>query len=577
MIRTPRMIAAFVLSLLVVSARAGDNIKVVKFMGADAPVRLGFTVIPGAEIGRMRDALNPVPFIAPLAELSAIPSVPQMASMEGQIGIPSPGVSLGAGAAHENIREALGGRIDAVEKIAQADPSGLGSAAEFGRLYAGQRGGGSFVSAPKQAESTELRLNGDGVFVVGRADAYDQEATRIVAKRKGQIDYSEATDVMDDAYAEGFARATIMKRASQGSDEIEDSHSAHIPMTLAWIDGIFKKGGKRIAVFTSRVYFHHAKNPQSEIAEGLRRVEHTIKDAAWLFRPNGKAEAKVGELDEVVLGFDTRGYKEIKDFVKTQEAKLNEAFPGRFRFVYLDEVAAVPKTIADMRKAVNELILEHKNDGLLDIIEGVIYSRYTGLLLELKTAEYYFDKGYKILQGGRELFDADGMYITELDVVVRSPQGVSYLIEAKSARVPLTRQDVLDGKILYKLDTYKKNRKRLEQSDILGGPLNVVFSVDVGVPPADVPVDGREEYVKRQRKLMTFLRAQEKELSKKYGFPVSFLFLYSVPGHDPVSPDEVSPPSPSKGSSRVDARRSRTWDDEPEEDWGRGRRRHGRR
>ena len=560
-----RMVWTLALSLIALPARAAETIRINHFVGAEAP-RLGLTLVPGSGLGQIRLGLDPISHSAPLAGISAIPTAPQLAAPRSPLPLASPGLGAAAGSVlpEGNLRESLGDQVRTIGKIAPSDSSGLGTSRELGKLYSGERGGGIAVSVPEQRQSGALRRNGDGVYVIGRADAYDREVTRIVSKYKGRIDFSESTDVMDDAYAESYARVKILTNASRGATEVKDGHSAHIPMTLTWVDGVFAKGGKTVAVHTSRVFFHHAKNPQSEIEEGLRRVEHVIRDATWLFRPNGQAENRLGPLDEVVLGFDTRGYQEIKDYVKSQEAKINEAFPGRFRFVYLDEVAPVPQTIAGMRQAVNELILEHSNDGLLDVIEGVIYSRYTGLLLELKTAEYYYNKGYQILQGGRELFDASGRYITELDVVVRSPEGVAYLIEAKSARVSLTKQDVLDGKILYKLDTYQRNKARLEQADILGGPLNVVFSVDVGVPPADAPVAIRADYVKNQRKLMTFLRQQEKGLTKKYGFPVSFLFLYSVPGHDPVTPDEVAP-----SSSAQSAANGR------QDEWRGGHRRHG--
>ncbi len=532
--------------------RAANEIKVTPFVGAE-PIRLGIT-LPGAQIGSLGQNLNAVPLIAPMAQFSAIPTLPNLPELQiSQMAIAPNLGGVESTALHETgIRASLGEQVQAVNKLSESDASGVGSSLEFGKIYAGQRGGGSSVSVPRQSESTELRPNADGVMVMGRADAYDQEATRIVAKYKGKIDFSEATDVMDDAYAEAYARASIMAHESKGGTA--DEHSAHIPMTLTWTDGVIDKGGKKIAVHTTRVFFHHATNPQSEIEEGLRRVKKGIEDQVRLFAEGGKADNVIGPLDEVVLGFDTRGYKEIKDFIKGEEAKVNAAHGGRFRFVYLDEVAPAPKTIADMRNAVNALIQEHKNDGLLNVIEGVIYSRYTGLLLELKTAEYYFNNGYKILQGGRELFDAKGHYITELDVVVQSPQGVTYLVEAKSARVPLTKQDVMSDKIIYKLDTYKRNKARLEQKDILGGPLNVVFSVDVGVPPAALQEEDlgksrtREQYIRNQTALMTFLRQKEKDLSKQYGFPVSFLFLYSVPGQDPALAAESAPSSTAQSS-----------------------------
>lgn len=544
-------------SFVALPLNAADTVKVTPFTGTEIP-RLNLT-IPGAQLTPV--GLNALP--APLAQLDlavvptipTIPTIPQLA--QAPVLSPAAQVAQAVQSPQATIA-ALSEHAETIQRISQHDSSGVGAAAEFGNFYSGSRGGSSRGSG-RAAESTTLRPNGDGVYVMGRADAYDVEAQRIVEKYKGKIDFSEATDVMDDAYAEAYARAKIVEHASKGG--AADDHSAHLPMTLTWVDAVVDDGGKKTAVHTSRVFFHHAKNPQSEINEGIRRVKHTISDAAFQFRPGGKAEQTLGDLDQVVLGFDTRGYKEIKDFIKGQEAEVRKQYGNRYKFVYLDEVAPVPQTITDMRTAVNDLIMKHKDDGLLNVIEGVIYSRYTGLLLELKTAEYYFNQGYRILQGGRELFDEQGHYITELDVVVRSPQGVTYLVEAKSARVPLTQKDVMDGKILYKLDTYQKNRKRLEQKDILGGPLNVVFSVDVGVPAGDVSEDQRQDYIKRQTKLMTFLRSQEKILSAKYGFPVTFLFLYSTPGQDPATPDETRMGS---SSDRRETGRSN------------GRRRHGR-
>jgi hypothetical protein len=566
---------AALLSLASLPAWSADTITVKPFMGTEVP-RLQVT-IPGAEIGLTRSQLNPIPLIVPMGELAAIPFVPNIpqlsvaampAGLNALLIAPSAGLGTGFAvpgqdaeklATQLDVTKALGANVENLTKLADADSSGIASSIELGNVFSGSRGGrrSASVSTPKSADLGIFRPNADGVTVMGRAEEYDRESTRIVKKYQGKIDFSEATDVMDDAYAEAYARATILEHESKKGTA--DAHSSHLPMTLTWVDGVVDQGDKKVAVHTSRVFFHHAKNPESEINEGIRRVKHTIADATYQFREGGKAESKLGQLDEVVLGFDTRGYKEIKDFIKTQEAEVRKQYGDRFRFVYLDEVAKVPQTIAEMRTAVNDLINEHREDGTLNVIEGVIYSRYTGLLLELKTAEYYYNKGYKILQGGRELFDANGHYITELDVVVRSPQGVTYLVEAKSARVPLTQKDVMDGKILYKLDTYQKNQKRLEENDIMGGPLNVVFSVDVGVPPADAPTEGREEYIKRQRQLMTFLRSSEKDLSAKYGFPVQFLFLYSTPGHDPVSPDEVGagPGSYQQDQARGDNGRNR--------------------
>jgi hypothetical protein len=142
----------------------------------------------------------------------------------------------------------------------------------------------------------------------------------------------------------------------------------------------------------------------------------------------------------------------------------------------------------------------------------VVYSRYVGLLLELKTIEHYKDRGYEILQGGRELFDADNKYITELDVVVRSPEGKVALVEAKSARVPLPPEDALKDKVVRKLETYRKHRDLLEK-DIGRRVDEVVFSFDVG----------------RNSELKAYLQGKGEALSREYGFRVSFLFIDSAP------------------------------------------------
>ena len=66
--------------------------------------------------------------------------------------------------------------------------------------------------------------------------------------------------------------------------------------------------------------------------------------------------------------------------------------------------------------------------------------------------------------------------------------------------------------MLRKLDTYTSNRPQLEAAmgAALGG---VLFSFDVG----------------RNEGLKVFLMGQEKALSRKYGLPVSFVFLDSGP------------------------------------------------
>jgi hypothetical protein len=383
-------------------------------------------------------------------------------------------------------------------------------------------------SDPNRAKALFI-INDDGVAVSGKAAEYYQEVHRFIEEYKDKIDLAESLGVMDDSYADVWAKLKVIE--SVDPHPVLDHHNEHLDETLTWVDGVADIGGKRTAIYTHRVFFHPAKNPQSEIQEGIRRVNGYINETARYFEKRGKAEQALGPLDQVVLGFDTRGYKEIKDFIKTREKELQKTHGERFRFVYLDEVADVPKNPTEMRAALNTLVAQYKGNSLQKIIEGVIYSRYTGLLLELKTLEHYYKENYKILQSGREIFDENGHYVTELDAVVKSPEGVTYLVEAKSSRVLLPKERVLEGKILYKLDAYKKNQALLEKE--IHAPLNVVFSMDLGIPKDSGRKHGQNfERAARQKELMEFLKAQAPILSRRYGFPVSFLFIDGSAGQN---------------------------------------------
>jgi hypothetical protein len=115
--------------------------------------------------------------------------------------------------------------------------------------------------------------------------------------------------------------------------------------------------------------------------------------------------------------------------------------------------------------------------------------------------------------------------VTELDAVTRSPEGATFLVEAKSARVPLPFDVVLQDKVVRKLETYRRERALLEAS--IGAPIDrVVFSMDPG------PNAGLEP----------FLRGKEEELSRRFGFPVSFLFLRLTEDEDPGSRTRRVPP-----------------------------------
>ncbi len=380
---------------------------------------------------------------------------------------------------------------------------------------------------PKAAEEkSSFIINDDGVRISGKAAEYYREVHRLVDQYQGKMDLSESLGVMDDSYADVWAKIKIINHVAP--QEPLENINEHMDETLTWVDALTRINGQRTAIYTHRVFFHPSPNPKSEIEEGIRRVSGYLKEVETEFKKGGTAERQLGPIDRVVLGFDTRGYQEIKNFLKSQEESLNKSYGNRFRFVYLDDIASIPQNAEEMRKALNELTAHYDKDSLQKISEGVIYSRYTGLLLELKTLEHYYKENYQILQSGHELFDPEGRYITEIDALVKSPEGTTYLVEAKSSRVLLTKERVLEGKVLYKLETYKKNQALIEKET--GAPLNVVFAMDLGISQDGGRSHGKQaERIRRQKELMEFLKQQAPVLSRRYGFPVSFLFIDGGP------------------------------------------------
>ncbi|MDD5302508.1 MAG: hypothetical protein PHS14_05295, partial [Elusimicrobia bacterium] len=406
----------------------------------------------------------------------------------------------------------------------------LSAASHQGRDGGQGRGAAMFDGARERAAApaSPYITNDEGVKINDRAAVYYTEVRRMVELYKGKINLEESLDVMDDAYSDVVAKVSAVEAVAKGRGLTQVN--THLEETLVFVDGVLDDGKKKIAVHTHRVFFHKAANPQSEIVEGIRRVDGVIKDAEAMFARGGKAEQQMGKIDEVELVFDARGYQEIKDHIKARGAEVTARSKGRIAFKFLDELAPLPKEQKEIRAKLNEYAQKYNGengDGLSKIYEGVIYSRYVGLLLELKTVEHYYKLGYKILQSGRELFDDKGLYVSELDAVVESPAGVVSVVEAKSARVGLPNDEVLQDKVIYKLNTYKKFKAQLDA--MIGKNFDaVVFSMDVGIDP---DIDPSQVLPKDARKLelVEFLRSQEASLSKQYGFPVSFLFLQSGP------------------------------------------------
>lgn len=460
-----------------------------------------FAALPGlSPLGTIPNAAAAVRTALPAAPALAATVLPTAAPSAKQAG-PSMTAQLGAQS------------VDIAAAI-KSDPSGMAGRDGLDKLFSGNKGGGrGFSGAPARKDAskdTVFIVNDEGVRINGRAAAYYKEVRRLVEKHKDRIDLAESLDVMDDTYADVWAKLATIEGVAKARGI--EQHNTHLEETLLWVDGTMTDGrGRKIAVHTHRVYFHHSKSPASEIAEGIRRVDRYVDEALRNFERGGKAESVLGALDEIVLSFDSRGYSQIKDHLKAKERELAKKHGKRFRFVYVDELAPIPQAKDAMRAELNAFVRKYQGKGLQKIVEGVIYSRYVGILLELKTVEHYLGLGYEILQSGRDLFDANDQYITELDTVVRSPEGKMYVVEAKSARVKLPNEEALQDKVIYKLDTYKKNRARMEA--VLGGPFDVVFSFDVGDNVA----------------LGDFLKSKEAELSKQYGFEVSFVFLDSTP------------------------------------------------
>jgi len=443
-----------------------------------------------------------IPLSAPALTPTPIPTLTPAVVALSPAAVPAP-----AGPA--TLTETLQQRLDRYGKAQADDPAGAAGAAVIQGLYEGKA-----ESPGLSSRDSGVLVNDEGVGVFGKAAAYYKEIRRTVEKLKSRIDLSESLDVMDDAYGDVWAKLKAVEAVAR-SRSVEQ-HNTHLEESLVWVDGVMKDHGRSVAIHTHRVYFHHSPNPQSEIAEGTRRVDKYLDDALRQFSRNGRAEKAMGHFNEVILAFDTRGYQEIKAHLQGRAAEAAKAFGGRYRFVYLDDLVTPPASPEAMRAELNALTEKYRGRGLDKIIAGVIYSRYVGLLLELKTLEHYLDAGYRIMQSGRELFDADNKYVTELDAVVQGPDGKVSVVEAKSARVQLWPEEVLQDKVIAKLDCYLKNRALLEK--FIGSRFDeVAFSFDVG----------------RQPELAKFLRGREAELSRRYGVPVRFLFLETGPRQGP--------------------------------------------
>ena len=388
--------------------------------------------------------------------------------------------------------------------------------------------------------------NADGVWVGGRVAEQSRWIDLLYAELSPHMDLA---GVMDDAYAEGRVKLASVEKVAI-SREIAES-SVHLEGTRNWVDAILvDAGGRNIAVHTHRVYFHPApNNPASEISEGIRRVNKYLEKAKSDFAAGGLAEREMGrKLSQIELNFDTRGYREIENHLRGKEKDFHAAYGNRFIFRYITESRMAS---AQLRAEYNRLVEKYRDqpEGVMNIIDGVTYSREVGVGHELNSHKKRLQMGLKITQAGRDFFGkrtlSDGRiieeYKTEFDAVTEpladahkpAKERDVLLWEDKSARVWMPLDKIMEETFLYKLRLYRENRAIIEES-LGGAPLKVAFSVDVGGRNPEAAKRGLLVWDDpRQKALLEHLKASAPALSAEYGFPVSFIFVNSRPGEDP--------------------------------------------
>jgi hypothetical protein len=410
-----------------------------------------------------------------------------------------------------------------------------------GNGFDGLRARADTVADPSQAGPAGFIKNPDGVWVGGRVKDQTLWISRMAEQLKPHADLTDVLDVMDDAYDE--ARVKLVNAERAATERQLDAASVHLEGTRNWVDAVLTdRDGEQIAVHTHRVYFHPGRgNRISEITEGIRRVGKYIDKAVPDFAPGGLAETDMdARFKQVELNFDTRGYKEIEDYIRGREAEVKAKYGDRFVFRYTTE----PKRSSRQLRAEYNAIVERfadQTEGLMQIIDGVTYSRTVGVGHELNSHLKRLKMGYTITQAGRDFFGKTVMpdgtivetYKTEFDAVTerRGAKGEREVIlwEDKSTRVWLPLADTMEQTFLYKLRIYRENRGLIEEA--LGAPLKVAFSVDVGGLNRKAAKQGILVWKDpRQQELLEHLKTAGPRLSEEFGFPVSFIFVNSHPG-----------------------------------------------
>ncbi|HRY28678.1 MAG TPA: glucosamine-6-phosphate deaminase [Elusimicrobiota bacterium] len=461
--------------------------------------------------------------------------------------------------------------------------------------------------APPVHDSSDL----EGVHFIGKAAKLVKHVFNLIDwLKQHDVNVEESLGVMWDTYEAIWAKMHILNAATHSNVSKILSSNSHLSMTLTWLDGVYTSddqppnpdrnvdvpGAQRVTlVHTIQAYFHKSPNPESEIVEGKRRLageKGELRQFLETIKPGGRAEKAMGALDEIILGFDARGYRELDRFVE-EEVDRQCAQMGirreRIKIVHVDD-AARPRTHQDMIRSINELTDLYGEETVKAILEGVTYSRLVGLDLELLAQQMFRTAGYWILEAGSEVLTPEGMYVTELDTVVakaywqvegqwrlspinmaggsgtldidgesvpirseivdgeqqvfvevkgrRVPIRIKVISsEEKSARTPLKPEEIFSSKVGYKMNYYKKHLAAIEDSVSrgLGFPIKLdgfLFFMDIGTA-----VPTRKNFEREQNRLTRlkeYLVQQEPGMTETYRLPAKIVFVDDLTDMGPV-------------------------------------------
>ncbi|MFC2092216.1 hypothetical protein ACFLTD_05530, partial [Elusimicrobiota bacterium] len=322
-------------------------------------------------------------------------------------------------------------------------------------------------------------------------------------------DLRDSLDVMKDTYEELRLKLInmlyLMNESGSGERKLIDANR-NINFTLEWGDGIIYENGKRIITGTHQVFFHPPdpdasdfRRKQSILREGANRLigppsegekligkrkaaGGIIAEMNRVYGKGGLVSRQLGEFDRAIVTIDTRGIGEFKKLIKDNMHHIDPNIDIRF----FDDIEKTPEVEKYTGLPLMELagqFLEH--DRMKNIIEGVLYSRYVGLKLELEAIKFFTDMGYEVLQSGRNAYK-NGQYVTELGLIVRQKStGRVFMVECKSSRQKEDAKDVVINKMASEVKTYRDNWDLIEQevSKKAGEKIKiqgVLFFFDVG-------------------------------------------------------------------------------------------------